>query len=255
MNEELDYAEMLEIPVSTVNVVKKKSIFKHRPFFAPNKQQDVPAAQDELKDLVVDSVNERVGAYTYTEDLSEPAKPEKKSKFFGKDKGSKVIFTELVAVCVLAVAIFLTNIFLPNSAINTFIGSLTGKTEPVAEPSYNEIKLSSVVSDKSDTVVSVSESGVLSFTAKGSVYPVCAGKISSITKEEDTYTVEIAHTSTFTSVITGLTDVYSAKGTSVKGNIPFAYSDGENEVRVSMYDNGTLLNCYTLSGVVPVWNS
>ena len=27
MNEELDYAEMLEIPVSTVNVVKKKSIF------------------------------------------------------------------------------------------------------------------------------------------------------------------------------------------------------------------------------------
>ena len=28
--EELDYAEMLEIPVSTVNVVKKKSIFKRR---------------------------------------------------------------------------------------------------------------------------------------------------------------------------------------------------------------------------------
>ena len=28
MNQELDYAEMLEIPVSTVNVVKKKSFFK-----------------------------------------------------------------------------------------------------------------------------------------------------------------------------------------------------------------------------------
>lgn len=256
MNEELDYAEMLEIPVSTVNVVKKKSIFKHKPFFAPKEKQQEAPATDELKDLVVDSVNERVGAYTYTEDLTEPAKPEKKSKFFGKDKGSKIILTELIAVCVLAAAIFLTNIFMPNSAINTFIGSLTGngqKTEP--EPTYNEITLSSVVSEKSDAVVNVSESGVLSFTAKGSVYPVCAGKVASVTKDGETYTVEIAHTSTFTSVITGLTDVYSAKGTSVQGNIPFAYSDGEQEVRVSMYDNGTLLNCYTLSGVVPVWNS
>ncbi len=256
MNEELDYAEMLEIPVSTVNVVKKKSIFKHRPFFAPKEQQqEAPAASDELKDLVVDSVNERVGAYTYTEDLSEPQKPEKKSKFFGKDKGSKIILTELIAVCVLAFAIFLTNIFMPTSAINTFLGTLTGNNKAEPEPTYNEIKLSSVVSDTSDAIVNVSESGVLSFTAKGSVYPVCAGKVASVTKNEDTFTVEIAHTSTFTSVITGLTDVYSAKGTSVQGNIPFAYSDGENEVRVSMYDNGTLLNCYTLSGVVPVWNS
>ena len=28
MDQEIDYAEMLEIPVSTVNVVKKKSFFK-----------------------------------------------------------------------------------------------------------------------------------------------------------------------------------------------------------------------------------
>ncbi|MDE7083072.1 MAG: M23 family metallopeptidase [Clostridia bacterium] len=256
MNEELDYAEMLEIPVSTVNVVKKKSIFKHRPFFAPKEQHEVAPASDELKDLVVDSVNERVGAYTYTEDLTEPVKPEKKSKFFGKDKGSKIILTELIAVCVLAAAIFLTNIFMPTSAINTFLGTLTGNKKTEAEPTYNEITLSSVVSETSDAVVNVSESGVLSFTAKGSVYPVCTGKVASVTKNEDTtYTVEIAHTSTFTSVITGLSDVYSAEGTTVQGNIPFAYSDGENEVRVSMYDNGTLLNCYTLSGVVPVWNS
>ena len=255
MNEELDYAEMLEIPVSTVNVVKKKSIFKHKPFFAP-KTEDAPVVSDELKELVVDSVNERVGAYTYTEDLSEPQKPEKKSRFFGnRDRGSKIILTELIAVCVLAVAIFLTNIFMPTSAINTFIGTLTNKNNNVTEPSYNEITLSSVVSENSNAQVSVSESGVLSFTAKGSVYPVCAGKVASVTKNDDTYTVEIAHTSTFSSVITGLTDVFSAAGTSVQANIPFAYSDGRNEVRVSMYDNGTLLNCYTLSGVVPVWNS
>lgn len=256
MNEELDYAEMLEIPVSTVNVVKKKSIFKHMPFFAP-KNAPEETASDELKDLVVDSVNERVGAYTYTEDLSEPVKPEKKSRFFAKDRASRIIFTELIAVCVLAVAIFLTNIFMPTSAINTFLGSLTGKTNAPSEPAYNEIKLSSVVSETSDAVVNVSDSGVITFTAKGSVYPVCNGKVANVTKEDgaDTYTVEIAHTSAFSSVITGLTDVFSAKGTTVRANIPFAYSDGESEVRVSMYDGGKLLNCYTLSGAVPVWNS
>lgn len=254
MNEELDYAEMLEIPVSTVNVVKKKSIFKHKPFFAP-KQAEAPAATDELKDMVVDSVNERVGAYTYAEDLTEPAKPAKK-RFFGADKGSKIIFTELIAVCVLAVAIFLTNIFLPTSAINTFIGSLTSSGDKSTEPTYNEIKLTSVVGENSDADVTVSESGVLSFTAKGCVYPVCAGKVASVAKAEDgSYTVEIAHTSTFTSVITGLSEVYSAQGTAVMANIPFAYSDGEGEVRVSMYDGETLLNCFSLSGEVPVWNS
>lgn len=30
MNQELEYAQMLEVPVSTVSVVKKKSIFKKK---------------------------------------------------------------------------------------------------------------------------------------------------------------------------------------------------------------------------------
>ena len=49
MNEQLDYAEMLEIPVNTVNVTKKKSIFKR-------KQKNQPQ-QDDIKERVVESVN------------------------------------------------------------------------------------------------------------------------------------------------------------------------------------------------------
>lgn len=255
MNQELDYAEMLEIPVSTVNVVKKKSLFnfRNKPV-APKEQPASP--QDDLKDLVVDSVNERVGAFVYSEDLSDPPKPEKKRKFFGGDKGSKIILTELIAVCLLAAAIFLTNFFMPQSAINTFIGTLTGKSSDTqTEPTYNEIKLSSVVSELSDATVTVTDGGVLTFTAQSSVYPVCAGTVASVKEEEGVYTVQIAHTSTFSSVVTGLTDVYAVEGTKVKANIPFAYSDGKKEVRVSMYDGDTLLNCYSLSGEVPVWNS
>ena len=251
MNEELDYAEMLEIPVSTVNVVKKKSLFKRKA-----KQEPAPV-QEDLKERVVESVNERVGAYVYSEDLSDPPKPVKtKGKAAAirqNTKGGKIVFAEAIAVAVIAIAIFVTNLLLPNTVINTFLNSFSASTEP--EPAYTEFKLSSVVSDFSEAEVSVTDSGVLYFTAEGSVYPVCAGKVKSVSQENGVYTIEVAHTSTFTSVITGLTNVYSAVGTAVKANIPVGYSDGESEVRVSMYDNETLLNCYTLSGAVPVWKS
>lgn len=247
MNQELDYAEMLEIPVSTVTVVKKKSFFKRR-------QKPAQPAEEELKELVVDSVNERVGAYTYAEDVSDPPAVEKSAKS-EKGSGSKIVLVELVAVCVLAVAIFLTNFFMPTSAINTFIGSLASAGGKKEEAVYTDFKLSPIVSALSDAEVSVSESGVLSFTAKSSVYPVCEGTVGSVTESEGLYTVQINHTSTFKSVITGLSDVYVTAGAAVKGNLPFAYSDGETQVNVSMYDGETLLNCYSLSGVVPVWNS
>lgn len=253
MNEELDYAEMLEIPVSTVNVVKKKSIFKRKSAKAQ------PAPQEDLKEAVLESVNERVGASVFSEDLSDPPKPEKKKRggravaIKQNVNGSKVVFIEAVAVALIAIAIFVTNLLVPNTVINTFLSSFSASTEK--EPAYTEFKLTSVVGDFSKTEVAQTESGVLYFTAEGSVYPVCEGKVKSISKENGLYTLEVAHTSTFTSVITGLTDVYSAVGTTVKSNIPVGYSDGETEVRVSMFDNDVLLNCYTLSGAVPVWKS
>ncbi len=250
MNEELDYAEMLEIPVNTVNVVKKKSIFKRR------KQQPQPTVpQEDLKDRVVESVNERVGAYVYSEDLSDPPKPVKNeaAPTGQKDRASIVLLTEAIAIGVIAVTIFLTNLFLPNTVINTFLSTFTGTS--AEEPAYTEFTLSPVVSDLSGAEVSMTDSGVLYFTAEGSVYPVCAGTVSKIYEDSGVYTVEIAHTSTFTSVITGLTNVYSAVGTSVASNIPVGYSDGSAEVRVSMYDDGSLLSCYTLAGEVPVWKS
>ena len=251
MNQELDYAEMLEIPVSTVNVVKKKSFFKRKPKAEPQPQPE------ELKERVVESVNERVGAFVYAEDVSDPPKPEKvkKERNFLKERGGRVLLYEAVAIGLIAVAIFVTNIFMPNSAINNLLGTFTTTSKEVAEPSYNEFTLAPVVSELSDAEVAVSESGVLSFTAKGSVYPVCNGTVSKVYEQDGLYTVEIAHTSKFTSVVTGLTTVYNELGTKVASNIPVGYSDGESEVRVTMYDEGNLLNCFTLTNAVPVWKS
>ena len=245
MNEGLEYAQMLEIPVSTVNVVKKRSLFSRKP---------KPA--DDLKDRVVESVNDRLGepdyvgnGYVATEDLTAPPEQPKKSK----GVAGKILIAEAAAACLIAAGIFLTNVFVPNTAINTFMGSLTAVKEK--EAAYNEITLTSVVSELSDAEIAVTDDGVIHFTEKATVYPVCDGEIASVSQTEGAYTVKIAHTSKFSSVITGLDTVYAKVGDNVKSNLPFAYSNGEKEVRVSMYDGDTLLNCYTLSGAVPVWNS
>ena len=55
MNEEIEYAEMLEIPVSTVNVVKKKNR-RVRGKNAPN-----------LKERLISRVNNRVGDPDYSQ--------------------------------------------------------------------------------------------------------------------------------------------------------------------------------------------
>ncbi|MDE6558192.1 MAG: M23 family metallopeptidase, partial [Clostridia bacterium] len=186
--------------------------------------------------------------FVQTEDLTEPVKTKKKMGVAGK-----VIIAETAAACLLAAGIFLTNVFVPDTAINTFMGSLTAVKKK--EAGYKDFTLTSVVSDLSEADIAVSDEGVIHFTQKATVYPVCDGEVASVTKTDGLYTVKIAHTSKFTSVITGLDTVYTSVGESVKANLPFGYSEGKNEVRVSMYDGDTLLNCYTLSGAVPVWNS
>jgi hypothetical protein len=273
VDDELDYAEMLEIPVNTVNVVKKTGIFKRR------------KDKDDLKDRVIEKVNSRdrrecavcdgTGDKTMennsanafngdntapfgkeefdflrTENISDMPKAETKQKM---DRAGKILFGETIAACLIAGGIFLTNIFLPTSAINTFVGSLTETSEQ--EAAYNEFTLSSVVSELSDVTVTKTSDGVICFTDKTLVYPVCGGEVATVSEANGLYTVKIAHTSTFSSVVTGLTQVYSGVGESVAANVPFAYSAGDNEVRVSMYDGETLLSCYTLSGVVPVWTA
>ena len=102
MNEQLDYAEMLEIPVNTVNVTKKKSIFKR-------KQKNQPQ-QDDIKERVVESVNERMGAYVISEDVSDPPKPEKVKTIGKRDKKSVILWTEAALVGIIAIGLFITNI-------------------------------------------------------------------------------------------------------------------------------------------------
>ncbi len=245
MDQQLEYAQMLEVPVSTVSVVKKK------PFFKKKAQRE----DEDIKEQVVESVNGRMGDYVGAEDISVPPAKQKGTALAATfaDKTGRILIIEVAAACLLAIGIFLTNVFMPGSAINTFIRSLS--SAPAQEAAYTDFELFPVVSGLSDADVAVSDSGVISFTDECAVYPVAEGEVASVTQLSDgKYSVEVAHTSVFRTVISGLTDVYYSVGDSVKGNIPVGYSDGTSQVSVSMYNEGALINGYSMSGALPVWN-
>lgn len=250
MSEEIDYAEMLEIPVATVSVV-------------PKKRRRFP----DLKTLAVGKVNERVGkkaperdpAYAgneYTEEIKEESEavppadgavpPAEVLEKEPKKRTHPVLIVEFAVACALALGIFLTNVFLPDSAINTFIRSALGTGPKEAVKTYSDFTLTGVVSEYADVEIAVSETGVLSFTGKASVYPACDGTVSSIEKTGDTYTVTIAHSASFQSVYSGLTQAYANKDEIVRANVPFAYSDGQSAVSVSFYQDGEMLDCFSV---------
>lgn len=275
MNEEIEYAEMLEIPLSTVNVERKRRKNKK---WGEKKLKDTliervndrlensaepPLAIEEEGELLFDSSVERIDTVRlysegeerniFNERLQADDFPLEERKYIRPtfDKNNlvkKIIKGEFAAICLLCGGIFLTNVFLPNSAINTFFRALNNPVETNADArEYNEFVLSSIVGEYSSNQVTLSKEGVLSFTGEGCVYPIVDGKVLEASKTEEGYTVKIAHSDNFSEVILGLDYLYYEVGDEVKANVPIGYSSGEREVQVSMYSQKTLLNCFELS--------
>ena len=311
MNEEIEYAEMLEIPVSTVNIVRKSQRRKKiktrgnnanaiptmiadlpipplkesviaevnnrlsEPDDAPTlstSQEEIPTEQAEDTSLDghlnLDPIPERVDTMRlYSSDETELWRSSVHSQDFtqnnendggrytlsykkGKNNILKITLNaEFIAACALCGAIFLTNVFMPNSAINTFFRSMNSATAAATDTRhYTDFTLSSVVSNLTDTELSLSPTGILSFTDDCCVYPAANGTVRIVQQNADgTYTVKIAYSDTFTGVFNGLDFVYYNKGDAVLANVPLGYTDGESEVQVTMYSGGILLNCFQLT--------
>ena len=309
MNEEIEYAEMLEIPVSTVNIVRKNNRRKKGKNQETHSKaalsMEVEAPSAPLKESVIAQVNDRLNEAeepTIVEDafpledveitapegrLNLDAIPERidtvrlysteetegwrgslypqdyplncENKGGGdalngkkeKNRAVKIALnTEFIAACVLCGGIFLTNVFMPNSAINTFFRSMNSASAAAQTDTrhYTDFTLSPVVSELSDTELSLSPTGILTFTDDCCVYPAANGTVESVQQNADgSYTVKIAHSDTFTGVFNGLDTVYYGEGDTVLCNVPLGYSDGEGEVQVTMYSGGVLLNCFQLT--------
>ena len=256
MDDEIDYAEMLEIPVETVTVRKRES---RRPRHE--------AENGDLSEQLVAEVNERMeGApeeapapeaeaidpnFAESKQIERSEKPKKAKKPWVK----KLLLGELAAVVGLCAVIFFTNIFMTNSAINTFVrGLFHGDTASVDTREYSDFKLTPVVNDSVDTALTVSDTGVLSFTANCSVYAPASGTVNKVNGTKETgYTVEVKHSEKFSTIISGLDTVYLTEGDKVMNTLPIGYTDGDGAVNVMMYSGDTLLNCYSAENNKLAW--
>ena len=309
MNEEIEYAEMLEIPVSTVknqpNLKERlisrvndrvgndsyaeegaysapASAMEQNPIYASAENaaiedaaQNTPAPESEVNAYAYADGGERLETVLLSDEEGKTAKKRRGRFFFGRkdesvpldeeeggydDGGTGVIKTkaerrsgifltvEFALACALCGTIFLTNVFMPTSAINTFFRSLMpAEEEQVDNRIYSDFTLASVVSELSDAEITVSPAGVLSFTDECCVYPAVDGKVAEVTKNASgTYDVKISHTDSFYGIISGLDYVYYTVGDKVYSNVPVGYSKGESAVQVTMYSGDELLNCYAV---------
>ena len=200
MNEEIEYAEMLEVPVSTVEVTRKPRRRKKR-----DKEYE-PAPIPPLKDDLITQINNRVQETPAQESAPQPVaesaistenakiegeidfetldridtiplfstpkkgrwwkRPRLSPKDFALDetenegtmyalnmentpsRAAKITLTaEFALACAFCAGIFLTNVFMPNSAINTFFRAMN---EPVPsakvdDRAYSDFTLSPVI--------------------------------------------------------------------------------------------------------------
>lgn len=287
MNEAIEYAEMLEIPVSTVNIIRKKRGKKQKTTEEKNLVKDV-------KDRAIKQVNERLDAQTpvdgempaevlldderidtvrvysaydkpfagdgklrpreYPLDETEEPRAVYVPQSNKSNRARLALGIEFTAACALCGAIFLTNVFMPNSAINTFFRYLGDVSQPTDTRTYTDFTLTPVVSELSNVELTLLENGVLTFKEKCCVYPTADGTVSAVTKSADGYySVKISHSNSFTGVINGLQHVYYTEGDSVKANVPVGFADGETDVQVTMYSFGEMLNCFALQENCLVW--
>ena len=217
MKDGMEYAEMLGMEVSSCDVyVKPKKTRKKK----------------ELKDDVIKKVNEpEVANAEFGEfgmDIPVRSNGEKKKKF-----RFDVVYAEGVAVFLLAVTILLTNIFWENSGMNRLFKSAFGDGQTVQADTRTNVNFNAQ-SPSGEMEVTL-DKGVMVFSGKGSLYPVCDGKVASVVEEDGKYTITLKHSDVFKYV-------------------PVCYVNG-GDAKVSMYNKDVLVTNYAVEGGSIVWES
>lgn len=263
MNDGREYAEMLRTMASSCDVVVK-------PAKRARKKKDV-------KEEIVTKVNDEVAASEVKAADELPFKeeafgeeeiierPKKRFSFFGKKKTETtekpaekkgrfkfdIVYAEGIAAFALVVAILLTNIFWENSGMNTFFKKAFSPAQVTTDVrSYNSFNAQSPSSSLDGKV----EDGVMTFSGKGALYPVCDGKVSSVKHSDDgKYEITIAHSGSFKTVISGVDYSYCDENEEVFKYIPVCYLNG-GEAKVYMYNDDALVTNYVLENGSIIWS-
>ncbi len=236
MKDGMDYAEMLGLEVSSCDVTIKPK--------KTRRKKDVVG--DVIKKVNEPERNETIDDYQTVEI---PEKSNKKSlrKRFKLD----VVYAEGVAVFLLIVTILLTNIFWEDSGINRIFKNAFGTAAAATDMRANTVFNAQAPSGELEVKV---EDGVMEYSGKGALYPVCDGKVVSVVEEDGKYTVTLKHSDVFKSVISGVDFVYADKGDDVFKYVPVCFVNG-GTAKIYMYNSDVLVTNYVIEGGSIIWES
>lgn len=249
---ELDYAKMIEIPVSSCDVTYKK----------PPAAKRRKRRNDALKRELIDKVNDETAEpwdqtapeteYASVQ-ITTKAEERRRARRERKPITFDVVSAQVAVIIVLLLTVLLTNIFWRDSGINTLLRSaFAGKEQTAEEPdrAYTDF-VPSLPSRSAEVFLN---EGVMTFSGEGSIYSVCDGTVEKVLKNGDKYDVTLKYSQSFSAVISGVDYAYYSEGDAIYKSLPVCYSNG-GEVRVYLYSEGRLLTDYMLDNGRIVWQS
>ncbi|MBE5733939.1 MAG: hypothetical protein E7347_02680 [Clostridiales bacterium] len=284
MNEKLQYASMLEIPVSTCNVsvkpAKKRLFSKKKKVNHEQVKEQLVKKVNQLEsdgelavqlndkeqnaELVMENqVNldsEQQLNLTIEEDKDENSLEEQTAQVFSvkqkKNRGKfkiSVIGVQFAIISVLLATIFLTNALFTDSGINVFLRSVFGTEKTQITDSRIYADFSPVIKVDDGATLSLDENGVMTFSGKGSVYSPCDGVVTALNKGEDgKFTLEITHNENFKSVLSGIEYAYAGINDTVYHNVPVGYVNSQVTMCFTG-GNGAVISNYQIIDDTVVW--
>lgn len=292
MNEKLQYATMLEIPVSTCSVTtkttkkrkarRKKEVspeaVKEQLFSKINMQESVSESQVETPewqqayDQAINEIKEEENAFNQEVLLDEQTSEQERVvddqqvdyvdntvSIVQTEKKKKkrfrfsVIGAQFAVIVVLVATIILTSALNVDSGINVFFRNVFGSTVEQPVDARTYADFAPVISMGDNDGMQVSE-GVISVGGEGSIYSPCDGKVTSLTKgADDRYTIEITHSENFKTVLSGIEHAYVGMEDLVYFNIPVGYLSSDGATMCFTQGDGTIICDYQIVDNTVVW--
>lgn len=245
-----EYLEMIELPVSTCEMVTPQ---KKKKFFKGKLIRNVNRKVEEEKQNEKANVEEKVEKIETVEPIETVKVKTKTERKFLKPKFKlDIIGVEVIAIFVLVVSILLTNIFWEDSGINTMIKNVFGTNQEVQVDDRQNTAFACVTPTKNSEITV--ENGIMNIGKRNAIYPPYEGTVTKVEEKDGLYTVTIAHSDVFYSIISGAEFVYCQVGEKVYNNIPVAYSS-ETDSQVAMYNNSEIVKNFTIDNGNIVWQS
>lgn len=253
-----DYAEMIEIPVSSCETFvtpkpekekRKKSLFKR--FFKKTENKENEDFFEDIKNdysLKDEGQADIASASEITYDIEAYKNKKNTSK---KAFKWDLVTAQVITIFVLAVGILLTNFFWKDSGINNLLKTVFSETsaEAVDERTYDKFQACSPAKDLLEV-----ENGVMTVKEGCAVYSPADGKVAKVDFSDDKYSITISHSDNYKTVISGVDYSYVKVGDQVFTSTPVCYSK-EGGAEVSMYNENSIITAFSVEEGKIVWQN